>query len=114
MATFKCISKQKPFFNNRQWEFGETFEGEKANKHFEEIEVSKEEVETSSLLQRVKTILMGMDHEDDSLWTARNTPKLAVVEKILGVVISKKVIDEAYPGFVRDVKPLSKQKAMKT
>jgi hypothetical protein len=107
----KCI--RECFFNGRLWKPGEVFQGETENRHFEKIGADDEEAKENVLLKTIRAALQSLDHEDNSLWTNQGIPQVKAVEKVLGIAISRGQIEDAFPGFKRDMKPLGKEKAMK-
>ena len=112
MASFKC--KTPCYFGERFYTVGEIFEGNKANKHFEELDPKedREEIQTTSTMKNIRRVLESMDHDDNKVWTMQDLPVVKIVEEMVGVTVSRDQINEAFPGFKRDTTPLGQQKAM--
>lgn len=112
MPSFKC--KTRCTLNDRLYEVDEIFEGEKANKHFVELDpgLDKNEIKETGTMKRIKQVLEKMDHDDNKIWTMQDMPVVKYVEEASGVPVSRDQIEEAFPGFKRDIKPLGKQKSM--
>jgi alpha-acetolactate decarboxylase len=88
---------------------GEPYEGKREKGHFEEV-TPNEETKEKPLLKLIKKALMEIDHEDNKLWTNAGLPQVKEIEKMVGQTVSRDQINDAFPGFQRDVKPLGDEK----
>lgn len=111
MKTWRCNTDKKPFFQNRQWEYGEVFTGETANKWFDEIGDEKQ-AKANKFLENVKKVVRKLDHDDDRNWTSLNLPSVKAVSDALGTAVGRDTIEEACPGFKRDMKTYSQTRTM--
>lgn len=96
MSTFVCNNRRGAFFKGRLYAKGETFEGDKANKHFDLIEGPlPPEILESNIMRTISDAVNAMDHDDFSLWTASGEPKVKVIEEMTGLTITRQEIEEA-------------------
>ena len=126
MSTYLCI--EETFFGGRLWAPGEIFRGEmplnrnpddpnfkKPIKHKcfslqKEIDPTSEDgghLVHQERLDRIKRLLIDMDKEDDLQWTNSGLPNVNWIVQQLGFKTQRLEVDEAYPGFNRNIKALS-------
>ena len=55
----------------------------------------------NDLAEAIRTVLAGLDPDDDSHWTLTGLPAMAPIEAVLGKDVSRADVTAALPGFKR-------------
>lgn len=96
----KCIAKRKGFFGGNLVKAGKVFYPDVCPDWAVECESNdKGEITTLS----IRDVLLTLRRDDDSAWTKTGTPNLKFVTDIAGYKVSKDEVQEAWPGFHRDM-----------
>ena len=102
MAKFRCIRKtyfKKRLYNpdNPKLRF---YEGpEKKIPHFERIDDDEPEVVEVELHDTIGKALDALDHSDPEVWQFQGKPRVEVIEKMTGITVTRKDIENARPGL---------------
>lgn len=92
---------------------GAVYEGGREKGPFREVEgEEKENLKDMPMRLAIKKALLGMDPEDNKLWTNTGLPAMKVVEELIGQNITRGQVEDAFPNFRRDVAPLKGEKTL--
>lgn len=79
-----------------------------ATEHFESLSGHTGSVDVVSI--KILNALNQLDPRDDKHWTEAGLPRMDVIETLISENVTRKQVDEALPGFSRDVMSLKQVK----